>query len=45
MQNFTVAMAEGFNECNGLWVLKKSVIRMYSWQRLSLPLSFSSHFS
>jgi hypothetical protein len=27
------------------WVLKKSVIGMYSWLRLSLPSRFSSHLS
>src|SRR5713101_6577133 len=31
----------GVNECNRLWVLKKAVIGMYSWLRLSLPSSFS----
>jgi len=31
--------------CNCLWVLKKAVIGMYSWLRLSLPSSFSSHLS
>jgi hypothetical protein len=32
-------------ECKRLWVLKKSVIGMYSWQQSSLPSSFSSHLS
>jgi hypothetical protein len=33
------------NERKGLWVLKKSVIGMYSWLRLSLPSSLPTHLS
>jgi hypothetical protein len=33
------------DECYRLWVLKKSVIGMNSWPRLSLPSSFPLHLS
>jgi phosphodiesterase/alkaline phosphatase D-like protein len=43
--NWTNGNANGEGEEEQAWVLKKSMIGMYSWLRLSLPSSFSSHLS
>ena len=43
--DFACTQGKTVNWRKQAWVLKKSVIGMYSWLRLSLPSSFSTHLS